>query len=435
MSPRQVPSSTSSSRPSSGQRRRVFFAALGAASLLAVAASIGGCPIYAADSCEADPNCTSTQTYPTYDTGTPSECGTCLPGYVCSGSTGRFQCVASDCRAPEKACTGGLACTDIGGVYACRSRTDAGTDASDGAPPVIDCKSTGCISGLTCVDDGAGGHVCASTDKNACTADTDCPPKTGDGSLCLGGICKAPKDLCTDSLQCDAGKSCLDGRCVAKCTSSTCSSGYACDAKSGLCVGGAGSCPAKPPPAPTGDAGVDASSDASTDASTDETSGSDAGSDTAPSADSGTTDASGGDAAVPARVCASTAACVATHCVDKCATDGSCKSGLVCVGGGCVPDDRPIFFCDKDGTKDGTQDLCAAGSICLHHNCYVACAGPGDTSCAKFDKFPVCKTVTTSSGDHSVCGSATSLGSECDLTTSPPKTCATGKVCLDGFCK
>ncbi|MEO7092088.1 MAG: hypothetical protein ABI175_02480, partial [Polyangiales bacterium] len=126
---------------------------------------------------------------------------------------------------------------------------------------------------------------------------------------------------------------------------------------------------------------------------------------------------------------------VATHCVDKCATDGSCKAGLVCVGGGCVPDDRPTFFCDKDGTKDGVKDLCAAGSLCLHHNCYVACAGAGDTSCAKFDKFPVCKSVTTSSGAHDVCGSATSLGGECDLTTTPPKTCSTGKLCLDGFCK
>ena len=94
------------------------------------------------------------------------------------------------------------------------------------------------------------------------------------------------------------------------------------------------------------------------------------------------------------------------------------------------------FFCDKDGTKDGTQDLCASGSICLHHNCYISCTGATDTtSCTKADKFPICKSVTTSSGAHFVCGSNTSLGSECDPTATPPKTCATGKVCIDGFCK
>jgi hypothetical protein len=433
MSARQVPQHPGPKASQMGQRRRLLFAALGAGSLLAVAASIGGCPIYAADSCEADPKCISIQGGP-YDTGTPSGCGSCLPGYVCSGSTGRFQCVPSDCRAPEKACSTGLSCTAIGGVYACRNAGDAGTDAD--AAATIDCVKTGCIAGLKCVADSAGGHVCASTDPNACTDDVDCPAKTGEGSLCLGGVCKAPKDLCSDSLQCDSGKSCLEGRCVAKCTASSCSSGYACDAKSGLCVGGAGACAAKPAPAPSGDAGTDAASgDSSTDSSTDE-GGSDAGTtDTAPAPDAGSGDGTTADAAVPARVCSAAAACVATHCVDKCATDGSCKAGLVCVGGGCVPDTRPLFFCDKDGTKDGTQDLCAAGSICLHHNCYVACAGPGDTSCAKFDKFPVCKSVTTSSGAHDVCGSATSLGSECDLTTSPPKTCAIGKVCLDGFCK
>ena len=427
MSPRQVPQPKASLFHSQG-RRRLLLASLGAGSLLALAVSIGGCPIYAADSCETDPNCSAQQTVPGYDTGVPpSECGSCLPGYVCSGSTGRFACVPSDCRAVEKACSTGETCTDIGGVFACRSGVDAGADSADSKPPVIDCVTTGCIVGYKCGPDGKGGHVCASTDPNACTDDVDCPAKTGDGSLCLGGVCKAPKDLCTDSAQCDAGKSCLDGRCVPKCSASTCAAGYACDAKSGLCSGGAGSCAAKPAPAPSGDAGTDASTDASSDA------GTDAAADTAPSGDASTDGAT--DATVPAHVCSSSATCVATHCVDPCATDGSCKSGLVCVGGGCVPDERPLFFCDKDGTKDGTQDLCAAGSICLHHNCYVACAGAGDTSCAKFDKFPVCKSVTTSSGDHSVCSSATGLGGDCDPTTTPPKTCSAGKVCLDGYCK
>ena len=200
------------------------------------------------------------------------------------------------------------------------------------------------------------------------------------GSLCLGGTCKASKDLCSDSTQCKSGTSCVDGRCVSKCTS-TCASGYKCDDKTGLCTGGTGACSAE--------VGCD----------------------------------SGGT-------------CVGSRCVAPAKTDGTCGAGLVSVAGGCVVDDRPIFFCDNDGTKDGTQDKCATGSICLHHNCYISCTGASDTTtCAKADKFPTCKSVTTSSGAHNVCGSSTSLGSECDPTATPPKACASGKVCIDGFCK
>jgi hypothetical protein len=397
-------------------------AMVSAASILALVGVAGvvmaGCPIYAADSCEQDPNCTGPQTTttpPVYDSG-PVGCGDCAAGYVCSAlGTGRYSCVPYDCRASEKACATGQSCVGVGsGAYVCQSASDdAGTDATtdasadtgsdaadtaDTTPPPVDCVKTGCISGLKCLDDGAGGHSCGTDDPNACPSgnDADCVAKTGAGSLCLGGICKAPKDLCSDSTQCDSTKTCEDGRCVPKCTSGSCAAGYTCDASSGLCTGGALAC-----------GGSSSSGDAGTD---------------------------GGDAAAP-KTCSSSSTCKGTHCVDKCATDGSCKSGLVCVGGGCVPDERAIFFCDLDGTKDGTQDLCASGSICLHHNCYLSCTGPTDTtSCAPAGKFPVCKSVTTSSGDHYVCGSSTNLGSACDPTSSPPKTCAAGKVCIDGFC-
>lgn len=344
------------------------------AALLAAPAVVGiaGCPIYAADSCEEDPVCRNKTADAAVEETIPADgCGAaCSAGYICtSQSTGRFECVAYDCRSSEKACTAPATCLkdDARGVWACGSSTTP------------DCGTTGCIAGYTCKDS-AGKKLCVSSDPNACVADGDCTAKTGAGSLCLGGVCKGPKDLCSDSTQCKSGSSCVDGRCVSKCAS-TCATGYKCDDKTGLCTGGTAAC--------TGETGCD----------------------------------TGGT-------------CVAGRCVAPAKTDGTCGPGLVSVAGGCVVDDRPIFFCDNDGTKDGTQDKCAAGSICLHHNCYISCTGASDTTtCAKADKFPICKAVTTSSGTHNVCGSSTSLGSECDPTSTPPKACVSGKVCIDGFCK
>jgi len=351
---------------------RSLFATLAAAPLVvAFASMISGCPLYAADSCAEDPACSSRTDAGPADVApetTTTGCGTgCEPGYTCTNqSSGTYECVAYDCRASEKACTDGKTCVNAEGVWKCV------------APGATDCSATGCITGYACGDLG-GKKVCLQNGSNTCYGDGECIAKTGAGSLCLGGECKAPKDLCTDSTQCNGSASCVDGRCVPKCTT-TCASGYTCDSATGLCTGGSGVCGAS-------------------------------------------------------KAC-TTGTCVNERCVQPAETNGTCPAGTVSVAGGCVIDDRPIFFCDNDGTKDGTQDKCAAGSICLHHNCYISCTGVGDTtSCKAADKFPVCKSVTTSSGSHFVCGSDTSLGSQCDLTASPPKTCSSGKVCIDGFCK
>lgn len=353
---------------------------LAVVALFATGTLLAGCPIYAADSCASDPSCSPPPTIvadsgPADTTPPPdsdSSCGAgCNPGYVCTAlDTGRYGCQAYDCRATEKTCTSPLKCVlSDTGVYACAN------DVPN------DCAKTGCITGYSCAAGDPGTRICVSTDPNACVADGDCGAKTGTGSLCLGGVCKAPKDLCSDSTQCKAGSTCLDGRCEPGCAA-TCATGYACDSKTSLCTGVTTAC----------------------------------------------------DTAKP---CAKGSACVAGRCVDKAQTDGSCKNtALVSVAGGCVIDDRPVFFCDKDGTKDGTKDVCAASSICLHHNCYVACTGTADTaSCATVDKYKVCKSVTSSSGAHFVCGSNTILGSQCDYTASPPVKCDLAKVCIDGFCK
>lgn len=113
----------------------------------------------------------------------------------------------------------------------------------------------------------------------------------------------------------------------------------------------------------------------------------------------------------------------------SCATT-ACAAGLLCIDGGCVPDEKPVFVCATDGVKDA----CQQGSICLRHSCYIGCdADAGADACKSADNFNVCKEVTTSSGAHSVCGSSTNLGTDCDPTLG--KNCASPLICIDGYCR
>jgi hypothetical protein len=54
-------------------------------------------------------------------------------------------------------------------------------------------------------------------------------------------------------------------------------------------------------------------------------------------------------------------------------------------------------------------------------------------ACTNQPQINKCKTVTTSTGDHSVCGSSSTLGGECGADSG--KTCGAGQICVDGFCK
>jgi hypothetical protein len=257
----------------------------------------------------------------------------------------------------------------------CASGTTCG---ADNRCHTGDCATLGCPSSFVCKLVG-GAPRCEAVAGNVgvpstCAADGDCP--TPAGSKCLSGACVAPADQCADATQCAAGSQCVQGACTPSCgATKACPAGYGCDAAKGVCTGNPTAC-------------------------------------------------------TSASQCAGGATCVAQHCVAPCGAGATCQAGLLCVDGGCIPDQKPVFTC---GT-DGAQDKCKDGSLCLRHSCYIACdADAGADACKSADVFNLCKTVTTTSGPHSVCGSDSNLGTECDPTQN--KSCAGVLVCIDGFCR
>jgi hypothetical protein len=123
--------------------------------------------------------------------------------------------------------------------------------------------------------------------------------------------------------------------------------------------------------------------------------------------------------------------CVDGACVPRCEVAGACGAGAgagTCVDNGCVPVAKVVVQCDGEGTPAG----CAAGSICLHHHCYVSCAADAG-GCSAQSSAPVCKMVSVAATSYAVCGTTETLGSECDLSASKP--CTDGKTCIDGFCR
>jgi hypothetical protein len=249
------------------------------------------------------------------------------------------------------------------------------TCAPDGTCKAGNCTVNGCIFGFTCSADG----TCASANPAACGTNADCA-SAGQGYACVSGICTAPSDQCFDQTQCAAGAKCAAGKCTPACASNAdcpADSGYECNVGLGLC--------------------------------------------TKPALPCSITNDCGGVA---------TLVCVDGACVPR-SSGPTCDPGDVWVQNGCIPSQSATFVC---GT-DGAQDVCAMGSICLHHSCYISCdPAQNPNACTNLASFNQCKGVTTSSGPHNVCGSNQNLGTDCD-PTDPAKACQAGKVCIDGFCK
>jgi hypothetical protein len=223
-----------------------------------------------------------------------------------------------------------------------------------------------------CADDGAGA-ICKPSNPAACGADADCTG-FGAGYLCVSGLCTAPADQCFDQTQCPGNDKCVEGKCTPACNANAdCPTSYRCDTSLGICSTPAHAC-------------------------------------------------------VITRDCGgSSTVCVDGTCVPR--SDGaSCPAGTVWVENGCIPNQTSNFVC----TAEGTRDICAAGSICLHHSCYISCEQPNASVCDnQAPSLSECRTVATSSGEHRVCGSSENLGGDCD----PQVPCSQGKICVDGFCR
>jgi hypothetical protein len=339
---------------------------------------LGGCPIYpdtASDYRVCDSyGCHSCPSDNYSDDCTPWQCGgayDCPSGFDCNGYG---TCVPyADAGPAPTTCTKP---SDCGAGMNC---------GRDGTCHIGDCTNSGCASGYVCKLANGTVQCVASSIPDAgppkdggvfsgCTSDKQCASTPG--ARCLDGTCTAPANQCSDTGQCRANEQCVQGACTPSCaTTSDCPTGYSCDAAKKVCTGN---------PTPCNDAPTS---------------------------------------------CAPGTTCAQDHCVTPCGPGGTCQGDNVCVQGGCVPNQKPTFTC----TTDGVQDTCAVGSVCLHHSCYIGCSpDAGVEACKNADKFNECKSVESSSKTFYVCGSSTSLGTQCDPAQG--KGCD-GGICIDGFCR
>jgi hypothetical protein len=379
--------------------------------VVGAAAVLGGCPIY--------PSNTDYRVCGVYDGATDS-CYDC-PDTSYSGSCVPWQCSADTDCGSGYTCTSNNTCAAGGGAddggspngQACTNPSQCSsqsTCAADGTCHTGDCISNnnGCVSGYVCKlsggiascvaispppgddsgSDDSGGD--AATDSSGddsgdggnkvvvCNLDSDCS-----NAKCVDGLCTVAANLCSDGTECRVGGSaCVEGRCTQPCSQANpgCATGWSCNFLLNVCNINPMTCAT-------------------------------------------TADCQGGSV------------CVEAHCAAPCTvSDGgalSCATGQVCVNGGCIPDEQAVFSCTNDGVEGPPANACAAGSLCLHHDCYVDCAGgDGGAGCGSNQ---VCKQVTIVKGTFSVCGTATDLGSDCDPQTG--LSCASAKTCVDGYCK
>jgi hypothetical protein len=252
-----------------------------------------------------------------------------------------------------------------------------GDDASPPEDAGVD-TSTGDDASPTdgSVSTDAAGDADAAPASVPCNADSDC---SANGARCVNGLCTAQVNLCSDTTQCRVpGEACVDGLCEPRCSASTpCPTGWSCDPTRHVCN--------------------DNSS----------------------------------PNACPSTACSNGTVCVEGHCAYPCAAPDAgpaCPAGQLCVNGGCVADQAAVFSCTNDGQSGAASNGCTGSNLCIHHDCYSSCSQPSDCG----DGGSICKQVTIETGKYGVCGTATTLGSDCDPAQG--KACTAGRVCVDGYC-
>ena len=220
-----------------------------------------------------------------------------------------------------------------------------------------------------------------SSNPNACDTDSDC----ASGSLCiagtngLGGTCTTAANQCFDTSQCDPNDNCVAGKCTVSCsaTNMDCRDGYSCNTTLDVCTVGTMACKV-------------------------------------------TSDCGG-----------AFTVCVGGVCVPRSGPSGTCPAGDVWDENGCIPNQAATFTCQTDGV----QDACTAGSICLHHDCWISCDAPNQTACMnQIPQLSTCEPVVDGTKTYNVCGSATNLGQQCG-PGAPAQTCTSARICIDGFCR
>jgi hypothetical protein len=271
----------------------------------------------------------------------------------------------------------GSTSSDAGPVVFCGNPNDctAGEICSaDGVCRRGTCLTTPCINQYQCATSSSGA-TCVRADAKGCSADRHCLGN----ERCIDGTCTGVTELCTDRTQCGAGKACADGRCVATCTTDgQCAPGFLCRTALGICGAKAKTC------VQTNDCG--------------------------------------GQGQV----------CVDGACVPRCNAAGVCGEGAgagVCIDNGCVPSAKLTAECERQGTTAG----CVSGGICLHRHCYAQCAADAGSGACTQSSAPVCKVVIAGGTSYGVCGTAETLGPDCDLTAG--RACTDGKTCIDGYCR
>jgi hypothetical protein len=129
--------------------------------------------------------------------------------------------------------------------------------------------------------------------------------------------------------------------------------------------------------------------------------------------------------------------CAGGACVPR-SNGGSCQPGDVWTANGCIPNQAATSTCTTNGQLGSGTGIpgtsCAAGSICLYHDCWISCDAPNQNACATQAVLTTCKPVTESGSTYNVCATTQNLGNQCGPGANN-MTCGASTVCVDGFCK